>query len=70
MDNILLGRSIRIETSVRCDYCHRPIEVGKHATQVTQGQALGLYHGRLCYESALADYMEKKKEFDLEESSE
>ena len=64
VDNILLARSIKIQTSVRCDYCHRPIETGKFGTQVTEGEAQGLFHGRLCFESALADYQQKKKELE------
>ena len=72
-NNILLGRQIKIETSVRCDYCHRPIEVGKFGTQVTgdpkEVQAQGLFHGRLCYEGALADYQQKKEDFDMVEEA-
>ncbi len=70
-DNNLLGRSIKIETAVRCDFCHRQIEKGKYGTMVNaEGSvAQGLYHGRLCYESALADYQQKVKELELGEEA-
>ena len=71
MSGMLLGRSIKIQTDVRCDYDHLIIPKGKFATQVVgdpgEVKAQGLYHGRLCYQSALADYNDKKEQFDLQE---
>lgn len=68
-----LARSIRVDTAIRCDYDHRPIEKGKYATQVVgdpeEVKAQGIYHGRLCYEAALSDYNDKKKQFDMEEQN-
>lgn len=71
MNNGLRGRSIKVETNIRCDFCHNQIPRGKYATQVIgdpeEVKAQGLYHGRLCYEAALADYNEKKEDFDMQE---
>lgn len=73
MNNAVLGRSIKIETNIRCDYCGRQIEKGKFGVQVTgdpeEVKAQGMYHGRLCYEAALNDYEDKKEELDMEESN-
>ena len=70
MSDPLLARKIKVEIGIRCDWDHRPIEIGKYATQV-QGDpkeihAQGIYHGRQCYESALKDYEEKLKESVME----
>lgn len=71
MNNGILGRSLRVETNIRCDYCHRQIEKGKFATQVSgdpeEVKAQGTFHGRLCYEGALADYETKVKEEGMQE---
>ena len=72
-NNVMLGRKIRVDTNLRCDFDHRVIEKGKYATQVIGDpgtvKAQGIYHGRLCYESALADYTEKRKELDMREGA-
>jgi hypothetical protein len=71
-DNNLMARKIRVDTSIRCDWDHRVIEKGKYATQVVGDpdhvKAQGIYHGRLCYESALTNYEEKVKELDMKET--
>lgn len=70
MDNILLGRSIKIETAIRCDFCGRQIQAGKYATQIIGDESVkaqGMFHGRNCYEGALEDYQEKTKEFQEED---
>lgn len=73
MNQGLKSRQLKVETPIRCDYDHRPIEKGKYATQVVGDpetvKAQGIYHGRLCYESALADYTKKKDELDMEEEA-
>lgn len=71
MADVLRARKIRVETNLRCDYDHLTIEKGKYATQVVGDEqtikAQGIYHGRFCYEAALADYNEKKEQFDMQE---
>lgn len=66
MNQNLLARKIKVETPVRCDFDHRAIEKGKYATQVIGDpeivKAQGIYHGRLCYESALAHYNDTMKD--------
>lgn len=73
MSSPLLSRKIKVETPLRCDFDHMPIERGKYATQVVgdpqEVKAQGIYHGRLCYEGALANYQEKKDELDLQEEA-
>lgn len=62
----IMARKIPVTTNIRCDFDHRVIEKGRFATQVVGDEnirAQGLYHGRLCYEAALADYEQKLKEF-------
>lgn len=61
----IIARSIKVTTPIRCDFDHRPIEKGKYATQVigdSEIKAQGIYHGRICYESALAHYKDTVKE--------
>lgn len=41
-----------------CDFCHKTIEKGRTATQIRDGKAQGMYHGRMCYEAALRHYEE------------
>lgn len=68
-EHMLMGRKLKVETSIRCDYDHRPIEKGRYATQVIGDEnikAQGIFHGRLCYEAALADYNQKLKEVNRE----
>ncbi len=71
MEQSLLARKIPVTANIRCDFCHRTIEKGKYASQVVGDpdvvKAQGTYHGRECYEAALADYNEKKETFDMEE---
>lgn len=71
MEQPLLARKIRVEAQVRCDFDHMIIPKGKYATQVIGDpeliKAQGLYHGRQCYEAALADYSQKKEQFDMQE---
>lgn len=72
MNNITLARKIRVDTAIRCDYDHMPIQKGKYATHVSGDEdtkAQGIYHGRQCYEAALADYNEKKERFDMQEAA-
>ena len=72
-DNNLMARKIKVETNVRCDWDHLVIEKGKYLTQVVGDpdtvKAQGVYHGKNCYESALADYEQKIKELDLAEEA-
>lgn len=74
MDSILLARKIKVESNLRCDFDHLIIDKGKFATQVAGDpetvKAQGIYHGRQCYEAALQDYTQKKKEIDLENGDE
>ena len=73
MSQILRSRQIRVDTPLRCDFDHMPIEKGKYATQVVgdpeEVKAQGIYHGRICYEGALADYNQKKEELDIQEEA-
>lgn len=67
---MLMGRSIKITSNLRCDFDHKIIPQGKYATQIRGDESVkaqGIYHGRLCYEAALKDYEEKMKELELEE---
>ena len=57
-----MARSIKVETPIRCDWDHKAIEKGKYATQVIEGKAQGIYHGRLCYEAALENMEDLEKE--------
>lgn len=65
-----MARKIRVETNLRCDFDHGIIPIGKYATQIVGDpetvKAQGLYHGRLCYESALAHYQQLQKEQDID----
>lgn len=71
MDQTLKSRQLKVETTLRCDYDHLVIAKGKYATQVVGDpetvKAQGIYHGRNCYQAALATYNEKKDELDMEE---
>ena len=66
----ILARKIKVTTNLRCDFDHGIIPKGKHATQVIGDpetvKAQGMYHGRQCYEAALADYTKKKEDFDMQ----
>lgn len=56
-----MGRIIPVNESTGrmvCDFCHMVIDKGRTATQIREGKAQGLYHGRRCYEAALAHYEE------------
>ena len=62
MQNLLLGRQIKITTSRACDWEHpdnpfsRVIPKGKIGYQIVGDEeikAQGLFHGRTCYEAAL-----------------
>lgn len=70
IDNILLGRSIKMDGAVRCDFCNRPIERGKYGLQIVGDpgtvRAQGMYHGRGCYEAALSHYDEVKNKVEEE----
>lgn len=57
-----MARKIPITTQLRCDFDHQIIGIGKFATQVTEGEAQGIYHGRNCYEAALGYYRKLKQE--------
>lgn len=59
---MVMSRRIPAESNLRCDYCHKLIPKGKHAHQITEGKAQGIYHGRQCYEAALAEYENLQKE--------
>ncbi len=69
----LMARKIKVETNLRCDFDHGIIPVGRFATQVVgnpeEVKAQGIYHGRLCYESALEDYEKKIKEMNMQEEA-
>ena len=62
----LMARKIRVDTNLRCDFDNGIIPIGKFATQIVGDpqtvKAQGVYHGRLCYESALRHYEELTKE--------
>ena len=71
MMNPLLGRQIKITTSIVCDYEHpenplqRVIPKGKIGYQIVGDEevlAQGIFHGRFCHEAAVANYKEKLKE--------
>jgi len=66
MSTPILGRKIKVETNLRCDFDRGLIPVGKYATQIVGDpqttKAQGIYHGRLCYEAALKHYEELLKE--------
>jgi len=64
----LLARKIPFKTKIRCDWDRREIPLGEngvgYATQITGDETIlaqGVYHSKLCYESALADYQNKLK---------
>ena len=57
----LMGRTFRVNTSIRCDYCHKAIPVGKFATQVNNGKAQGVFHGPRCYQAARQHYEDLEK---------
>lgn len=59
MADIIKARSIPVTQhtgNMRCDFCHNIIPIGKTASQVIEGKAQGVYHGRMCYEGAVAHY--------------
>lgn len=54
-----------MEAPIRCDWDSIPIQKGKYAWQVVGDEtvkAQGLYHGRGCFDNALADYQKKLQE--------
>ena len=66
MDNTqpIMGRRIKMEANIRCDWDHQKIDKGSSAYQVVGDETIlaqGLYHGRGCYGNALADYQKKLK---------
>ena len=73
-NNILMARKIRVNTAIRCDFDHGIIPKGKYATQVVgdpkEIKAQGIFHGRICYENALAKYNELKDQMDMQEEAE
>lgn len=65
----LLARSIKLETNMRCDWCHGQIHAGKNCYLImgdSSVKAQGRYHSAMCYKAALADYEKKIKELGLE----
>ena len=54
MNATIMARKIRVDTNLRCDYDNGIIPIGKFATQVKDGKAQGIFHGRLCHDAALA----------------
>lgn len=63
-DQPLLARKIKVDTPLRCDFCHHVIEKEKYATQVVGDEtvkAQGIFHGRECYEAALNEYEKLEK---------
>ena len=63
-EQLLKGRRIKMESLQRCDFDHQTIEKGSSAWQVIGDETIlaqGLYHGRGCYDNALADYLKKLK---------
>jgi len=66
-----MGRIIKVGPNsgkIRCDFCHKPIEYGKTATQIKEGDAQGIYHGRRCYEAAIKHYEQLKVQEGLNET--
>ena len=60
----IMGRRIKMESPIRCDWDHTVIEKGKFAWQVVGDETIkaqGLYHGQGCFSNALADYQKKLK---------
>jgi len=77
MDIPILGRQIKVplnQATFRCDLMaeghNRLIHPGSTAYGVQMGEAQGTYHGPRCYQEALRQYQELKKQKDLEESVE
>lgn len=67
MNQPILGRQIKIESNLRCDFDNHIIPIGKIGYQINTGKARGMYHGKLCYQSALKHYEELQKETGIEE---
>lgn len=69
-EQLMRARRIKMESNHLCDWDeHEPfgmkIEKGKYAWQVVGDEtvpAQGLYHGKGCYDNALAKYEKLKKE--------
>lgn len=64
------GRSIKMESNHRCDFCHRVIPVGKYGTQVAEGKAQGMFHGARCYGAALEHYEKLEREEGIDDTNE
>jgi hypothetical protein len=62
MNQSIMGRTFKVTTSLRCDFCNKQIPVGKYATQVNMGKAQGIYHGPRCYDAARKHYEELEKQ--------
>lgn len=51
-----------METNHRCDFCHKIIPLGRYGSQVREGKAQGLFHGKQCYDAALDTYEKIERE--------
>lgn len=68
----LMARRIKLEASMRCDFCHKLIPAGHDCYLIMGGdyvKAQGRYHGVGCYQAALKDYEKKEKELGLEKQA-
>lgn len=67
MDVRIMARSLPSEKCKRlCDLNapghNKIIMPGQSAIQIVQGEAQGMYHNRICYETALRQYKDIKKQ--------
>ena len=58
---MVMARALKSKANLRCDFCHKIIPSNKVAYQVNEGEATGIYHGRICFGEAYKHYQELKK---------
>ena len=56
-----MARSIKAGVALRCDFCHKQISHNKVATQVTEGNCQGIFHGPICFQAAVENRKKLEK---------